>query len=404
MAAPVTPVHAPSSNPTAVGPVIYQVFVNGVRVDNTTTAFILDAELNQTWGRHDIVLLRIEYNRMFAMNTIKPWADNAVIQINWGRKPQALNTWYGYVNHHKLSGNADSGTHNLQYTYVCVGTSKPMNTVTNKFWGSVTPTYIAKQIAAKYHLRAVVTSTSWVLQSEAQVNETDFHFMNRIANKCGYRFWVSGGTMYFVDPSVVLVGAGQTTVPAYYMYKRLDWQDTLRDFHKLQGDNLPGAPVATRTVMGVDPTTGQIISATAGSGSVQQTSTVRVATSLADAQNHVQAWQNLSQWFIAAEGEIFGNVLVYPGKVISVAGTAVPTADQGLWIVASAKHLLLMSGTSLATNDKYVTQVSLVRNAAGGTPTIKGQTQIVPEIVSMVSSGGIWQSTSTSVITDNGST
>ena len=387
---------APSSS-TAVGPVIYQVKVNGVTV--ALPQFILDAELNQTWGRHDIFVFRIEYNRAFPMNTITPWADNATLEVQWGRKPQALNTWYGYVNHHKLSGNADSGTHNLQYTYYGIGTSKPMNSVNNVFWGSVTPTYIAKTIAAKYSLRCIVTSTSWVLSSEVQSNETDFQFMNRIAAKTGFRFWVSGGTMYFIDPATVIVGVG-TTVPQYRMDKRMDWQDTMRDFHKLQGDNLPGAPVATRTVYGVDPISGQIFQATAGSGSIQQTSTVRVATSLAEATYHVNAWQDLSQFFIAATAELFGNNLVYPGKVISVVGNGVPQADQGLWIVGSAKHLLKMSGTNLPTNDKYLTQVSLIRNAGGPSPTIKGATKISPELVACVASGGIWRSTAINVITD----
>ena len=48
------------------------------------TEWILDVELNQTWGRHDVTVLRIEYNRAFAMKTIKPWADNATIEIAVG--------------------------------------------------------------------------------------------------------------------------------------------------------------------------------------------------------------------------------------------------------------------------------------------------------------------------------
>lgn len=382
----------------SVGPVVYNVFVNGV--PQLYPTYILDAELNQTWGHHDVFVFRVEYNRAFKMQTIKPWPDNARVQVAWGRKPQALNMWYGYVNHHKVSGNADSGTHNLQYTYFCIGTSKPMNTVNNKFWGTVSPTYIAKQIAANHHLRAVVTSSDWVLQSEVQANETDFQFLNRIANKTGYRFWVSGGTLYLVDPAVVLVGAGQTTVPLYRMDRRVDWQDTMRDFRKLQGDNLPGAPVAKRSVWGVDTSTGKIFQASAGSGNIQQTSTARVATSLGEGQNHVQAWQSLSQWWVAATAELFGNVTIYPGKLVSITGNAIAAADQGMWIVSSARHLMLASGTQLPTSDKYVMQVALTRNSAGGAPTIKGQTRISPEFVQCVDSGGVWYSTDVSVITD----
>jgi len=382
----------------AVGAVVYNVFINGVPV--VMPVYILDVELVQTWGCHDVMVLRVEYNRAFNMQTVKPWADNATVMVAWGRKPQALNLWYGYVNHHKLSGNADSGTHNLQYTYYCIGTSKPMNSVDNQNWGSVTPTYIAKQIAQQHHLRCIVTSTDWQLPSEVQANESDFQFMNRIANKTGYRFWVSGGTLYLIDPSVVLVGAGQTTVPTYRMDKRLDWQDTMRDFQKLQGDNLPGSPVAERSVWGVDISTGQVFQAKAGSGTIKQNSTARVAVNLGDGQRHVNAWQDLSQWWMAATAEVFGDVSIYPGKVIGIQGNAVPQADQGLWIVSSAKHLMKASGTSAPTHDKYVTQVSMTRNSSGPQPTIKGATRIAPEFVECTASGGVWYSTSTGVIMD----
>jgi hypothetical protein len=384
---------------SAVGPVVYQVKVNGV----PATEWILDVELNQTWGRHDVMVLRVEYNRAFPMKTIKPWPDNASIEITWGRKPQTLNTWYGYVNHHKLSGLADSGTHNLQYTYFCIGTSKPMNTVDNQFWGSVSPTYIAKQIAKQHHLRCIVTPTDWVLQSEVQANESDFMFMNRIANKTGFRFWVSGGTLYFIDPSTVLLGTGTQAVPQYRMDRRLDWQDTMRDFQKFQGDNLPGSPVAQRSVWGLDLDSGTVFEAVAGEGSIKQNSTVRVATNLGEGQRHVNAWQDLSQWFVAANAELFGNTLVYPGKVVQILGDAVPQPDQGLWIVSSAKHLLKMSGLAAPTNDKYITQVSLVRNATGPKPTVKGAQRVSPEFVKCILASGVWQSTNISVITTDAS-
>ena len=249
-----------SSGP--VGPVVYSVYVNNTLV----TDWVLDVEIMQTWGYHDLVVLRVEYNRAYLTGTITPWADNAPVQVVWGRQPQTIVNWYGYVNHHKLSANADSGTHNLQYTYYCLGASKPMNTVTSKSWGSVTPTYIAQQIALKYQLRSVTTSTTWILANEMQASESDFQYMNRLAAKTGYRFWVGGGTMYFIDPAVVLIATSTQLVPNYYMQKNLAWQDTIRDFQRYQGDNLPGSLVATRNLYGIDPITGQFFTATAGVG------------------------------------------------------------------------------------------------------------------------------------------
>ena len=193
----------------AVGPVVYAVYVNGLPIPDLP----LDVWLEQTWGRHDVFAVRIEYNRGYPMSTITPWPDNALVQIVWGRRPAALQNWYGYVSHHELAGNADSGTHNLQYTYYLAGTSKPMNTEASRVWGNVTPTYVAKQMALKYHLRSVLTSTDWVLSGETQANMSDFAYMNYIAGKTGYRFWVSGGTLYLTDPAVILAGTTSQGVP-----------------------------------------------------------------------------------------------------------------------------------------------------------------------------------------------
>ena len=391
-----TPVPSPVAGGQPVGPVVYSVTVNGTAIPD----WVLDVELLQTWGYHDIFIVRIEYNRAYPMGTITPWADNAPVQIMWGRQPQTIVPWYGYVNHHKLSANSDSGTHNMQYTYYCIGTSKPMNTVASMAWGSVTPTYIAQQMALKYSLRCVVSSTTWILTDEIQASESDFQYMNRIAAKTGYRFWVSGGTMYFIDPAVVLIATSTQLVPNYYMYKRLDWQDTIRDFQKYQGDNLPGSLVATRNLYGIDPITGQFFTATAGSGSYTQTNTVRTATSLSDAQSHVNSWQALSQWWIAGTAELFGTTLLYPGKVVHLQGDAMPAVDSGFWIIGSTRHLLKMSGTSVPTSDKYVTKVSVLRNSTAVIP-YKSAQQVAPEFVTMSLSGGVWMSSDTSVIADN---
>lgn len=382
----------------AVGPVVYQVTVNGVVVND----MILDVELQMTWSCHDIFIFRIEYQRAYPMATITPWADNAPVQVVWGRRPQALNTWYGYVNHHKLSSNADSGTHNVQYTYVCIGTSKPMNTGNSQVWGAVTPTYIAKQMALRYGLRCVVTSTTWVLPPVVQANETDFAFMNRIADKTGYRFWVSGGTLYLINPAVVLVGAGQQAVPAYTMDKQLDKQDTIRDFEKYQGDNLPGSVQAQRSVYGIDSATGQLFQAsTMPVGStIQQNNSVRVATSYGEGTRIVQAWEGLSQFWVGASAELFGNTLLYPGKVVSLSGQAMTKSDAGFWIVGSAKHLLKMSGTNYPVADKYVVQASLLRNTSATVPTFKGTTKITPEFTTCVLGNGGWNSSNMSVIYD----
>lgn len=382
--------------PVPVGPVIYQIYVNGQLIPDRP----LDVSLEQTWAMHDLFSIRIEYNRGYPMSAIVPWADNAPVQIVWGRRPNALQTWYGYVNHSEQASNADSGTHNLQYTYYVLGTSKPMNTENSFVWGNVSPTYIAKQMALRYHLRSVLTSTSWVLSNETQANMSDFAYLNYIAQKVGYRPWVSGGTLYFTDPAVILAGTARQGVPAYRQDKLMTQQDTMRDFKLLTGDNLPGSAVAQRQISGIDSTTGHLFTVSSGSGSISKTNTVRVAQSYGEASQIIGAWQNLSQFWIGATAELFGWSLLYPGKVIYLDGTALPGGNIGYWIVVSVKHILKNSYTGLATNDKYVTQVVVMRNNSGTLPKLKGTNVISPEFVPCTVNNGTWFSSSLQTIYD----
>lgn len=383
---------------TQVQPVVYAIYVNGTPIPDLP----LDVSLWQTWGCHDMFTVRIEYNRGYNMGAIVPWADNSPVSIVWGRHPQALQTWYGYVNHSEQASNADSGTHDLQYTYYLIGTSKPMNTESSYVWGNVTPTYIAKRMALKYHFRSVLTSTNWVLTNETQANMSDFAYMNYIAGKTGYRFWVSGGTLYLTDPAVVLAGTSSQGVPVYRQDKLMTQQDTMRDFRLLTGDNLPGSAVAQRQISGIDSASGHLFTASTApvSSGITKVNTAWSAFSYGEASRILSAWQGLSQFWIGATAELFGYSSIYPGKVIYLDGTALPGGNTGYWLVMSAKHILKSSWTGLATNDKYVTQVVIMRNSHATVPNISGMNVISPEFVTCSPQNGIWYSSSLQTIYD----
>lgn len=382
-----------------VGPVIYAIYVNGLLQRD----FALDVELRQEWSKHDLFFIRVEYQKTDkTLVTKQLWADNAPISIVWGRTPGNTQTWYGYVNHHTINANSDSGSKVLQVSYTLIGTSKPMNTDKTRTWGEVTGTYIAKTIAQEYGLRTVVTKTTWVLPYEVQASESDFQFMVRIADKMGYRFWVSGGTLYFIDPAVVLLGSGSQGVPKYYLDKSFMYLDTVREFHMLQGDNLPGAGTTTRTIYGVDKTSGQVFASSADpSATTSQLNTDWPADSINEAQNLVGGWQSRSQFFMSATAELYGNVYVYPGKLVYLSGKQLHQDATGYWIVSSADHVLKASGSTDVTQDRYVTRVQILRNATTLTPKLKSITKIAPEFTSMKSSGTKWVSTNQSVIYDS---
>lgn len=379
-----------------VPPVVYAVTINGTPVSET----ILNVSLEMAWGMHDIVALRIEYNRGEDMSSITPWPDNALVTMTWGQSAGALMTWYGYINHYEMRSNADSGYHNLQITYYCIGTSKPMNSQQSYNWGSVTGTYVAKTMAARYGFRAVVTSGAQVQYNLTQANMSDFQFMQYLAQKTGYRFWCSNGTLYFVDPVIYFMGGFNQGVSTFQQDKKQFQQDTMRDFTVLRGDNLPGATVANRVVYGIDGATGRLISSSTGGSGPTIVNTTWSVNSLADAQQVLESWQGLSQFWIQATAEFFGDQGIYPGKIVYLDGNALPGGNIGYWVVSRAKHLLLMSGTPLPTLDKYTTQVDLLRNTGGPVPNYKNVVTVSPEIVMCVNNQGTWQASQQVVIVD----
>lgn len=379
-----------------VSPVVYAVSVNGTPVGD----YILNVSLEMGWGDHDLAAMRIEYNRGEDMSSITTWPDNGLVQMTWGKGPGTAMTWYGYVNHHELKSNAESGTHNLQITYYCIGADAPMNSQAAYTWGSVTPTYAAKVMAKRYGFRCVVTSGASVVNNMTQAAMSDFQFMNYLAQKCGYKFWCSNGTLYFVDPAIYFLSGNAQGVSTFTQDKLQVQQDTMRDFTTLQGGNLPGSVVGNRVVYGIDGATGKLVSSSTGGPGPTLINTNRAVSSVGDALDVTSALSGLTQFWIGATAELFGDQGLYPGKLVYLNGNALPAGNIGYWVVAYAKHLLVMSGSTNAANDKYTTQVILLRNTQGPTPKYKNVVTVSPEIVSCVNNKGVWQAGNQSVITD----
>lgn len=381
-----------------VGSVVYSITVNGTAATNMQYAF--DAELRQSYGAHDMFFVRFEFPHGYpSINTLSLWPTNALVSITWGRAPNTQ-TWYGYLNHYEINSDSDSGLHNQQVTYVCIGTSKVMNSDSTTIWQNTTAPTVASTIASTNYLRAVVTNTSadQTLDYEVQSGESDFAFLNRMADKYGYRFFVSGGTLYFVDPAAALASGNTTTNPTYTMDKSLAYQDTLRNFQWNQGDNLPGGTLTNKTIYALDASSGQVVTATAPASAASTTTyinTNRIVTSQADAQDTVNSWQSLSQFWIGGTAQTFGNPLLYPGKVITLGGASLPGGAAGNWMVTSARHQMKVSGFTLPNLDRFATDVQIVRNNASADVTLTGSNAVSPEFVTMSSSGSQWQSSAT---------
>lgn len=371
-----------------LGPVIYQVYVNGVKYNQQPP--VLDAQLVQEYGKHDMMYLRIEYPPGSNLTSLSVWPDDTPLMIYWGRSPDIM-TWYGYVNHHEIAGAADSGSNNPQVTYVGIGTSMVLNADVNRRWEQVSPTYIAKKIAFENGLRPVVTPIRdyelWPLNYEVQVNESDFHFLNRMADRTGMRFWCSGGSLYMVSPDVALTGGGQTAPPVYTMNKAIGTLDTCRNFRYLKGKNLPGSVQANRVIYGIDKASNNVFAAS----TQPRSKTTRVAAkttafsdNYTDASQRIKGWSKLSQFWIGATALLYGNTSLYPGKLVNLQGLALPDNAPGYWLVTKTTHTMVQSVTANAVLDVYMTGVTLLRNEEKvNTVVLTNIDPVVPEFTAM---------------------
>lgn len=376
---------------TAVGKVVFSAAVNDV-ADSFTP---LDFELRQSWGQQDMLLGRTVVPKGRSAALLQTWPEGSPVQVTWGRPPQALQSWYGYLNHAEVSTNDDMTGQNVQLVYAITGTSKPMLGDVAKTWTGYTLSGIATFLARKYGLRAVITQFSTILPSEAQANESDWAFLNRIAVKYGARVWISGGTLYLVDPVAIMSGASNFVVPTYTINKYSYIQDSAANFKVLTGDNLPGAVKMNHTISGMDsggnvytvrqdgadPTVGDIVQSSWHASSPSQ------------AKALVNAEASLSQFSQVATVDCMGFGLIYPGKIIALAGDALPDGNSGNWIVASATHIAKQGGTPDATKDSYITRCTILRNQKGY-PLIKGVQKISPELMPCVLRGNVWQAQS----------
>jgi hypothetical protein len=377
-----------------IAPIVYTIKVYGVAVSD----FIVDTEFRASWGKHDLWFVRCNATKSQSKKTIATWTDGAPVEILWGRGPGNTNTWYGYVNHHVFSSQDDESIGVVQVTYVLIGTSRVMNTEHSKQWTSVSYSWMAQSIAKSNGFRCVFTQTTQLV-TETQASESDFAFLNRMAEKMGFRFWCSGATLYFIDPQVLLTGFTYLAVPSYSINLNQTTLDTARLFEKTQGGNLPGAVIGTRQISGFDGNTGRVLTLTAGSGATQLAYTDRHVQSYNEGQQAINARQALAQFWITATVEVFGNIMLYPGKMIQLDGDAMPYESAGTWLISGVIHVMAPGGTTSFVQDRYVTKLTLLRNVQA-MPILKDVLRIQPEFVPCSLISGQWRSTVLSSIRD----
>lgn len=345
-------------------------------------------------GLHEIAILTYGYPR--SDSVVPP--EKTQVTITYGRKATGLRTFYGYVNHFEPDGDRGAGTIRVW----CIGTSLPLNSANPYSWTNVSASYVARVIAQRYQLRPVLTRTREIISHWAQGNENDFEMMNRLAARAGVKFWVTGGSLYFLDPTTLLTEAQQT--PRLVMNGRAD--DTLLKVGGVVGSLAPEDTPAVNYVYGLKNSSngtdvfGTLVKASsirstlnAGMTLGSNTNVVNMpTTSAAEAQSIVDAATNVGSW-VTVSAYVNPTEAIEIGDVVTLEGSKCPGPLSGVWVVCGTdeKHVFITDGPTRQGSARTCV-LTLMRNqqyahtfASPG--LFEGKTPITPAI----SINGTWQ-------------
>lgn len=331
--------------------------------------------------------------------------EGTPVQINYGQNPYFIYPFLGYISSYKLiRTGSDPGYNGLTTTtvqYTITGTSQVMQSTDNQAWKYTSPSTIAGTLATRNGFRGIIYRYVSAIDYRLQ-NSSDFKFINQLANEIGFRFYVDNTDLYFVNPQEILDRGNNRTTPQFWSNNQPGVYDTIRSFKPIVGTITPdGGVVANRNVVGLNPSTQQLVQATAQPNvPTPTTSTITKYYNTAPAESYYEANQKVQAdalnnlYWNTAQTELYGDARVKPNTLVNLIGSALPQNEQGLWLVQSATHCLTKPApTGNKNTTTYIISAELVRDQIyTATTTPIANTAAVTQPVPAVLVNGIWRS------------
>jgi phage protein D len=374
-------------------------FVSAIFDDQAARGSITRFELRQAYERHTLAIVDMSVATSLLRTTggaLYPEMTSVVLQ--WGRSATEQSRFFGYVNHCEVLTD-DDGVPTVRY--LCLGTSLRMNGSDPRAWSNVTPSFAAAEISRKHRMRALLHRSTRTLPTFTITTESDFQALQRLAAETGFRLWVDGGTVLFVDPNVLLLGATTTFVPKY---------STVTDFEVTSGTLAPrsGGVVSEKIVLGRS-------AATKGAFTVRSNTVLKTrpddtvgfkpalttvlpgeVTSYSEARDRLATANRLQNW-LTATVRLPGAPLLRPGKLVWIDGPRVPVEHTGVWHIESTRHVMNINRTGTTAHS---TDVEMSRNQ-GVQPDFTRTAQLsgTPDVVGCVRRDGVfWESESLDIV------
>jgi hypothetical protein len=347
-----------SVQPIAI-PIFDPAGVNALKTTNTVTIL-------QGLNMHDTAVISLQGENMTAPE-LQPGTP---VQIEYGYRPTDIDFFYGYIDHITSNYQRNVGDSAHYEDVVCIGESYVMKDPFVGAWTTIKASTLVGQIAATYKLGALIETDDYAWPSLSSTGCSAWSFLVALANKVGYTLAVNKDLLRFAS---VAAGMQQNWagMPVFLSRKTAPTlsSQTISTFQALQGEatNLPGHTKAVRAINGIDPLSGQIVSAsndgtslaTLGVNRPYPFFTQQISDHVVTSQGHAQAllagMASCNRFTYQACATLSGLTSVVQGVPIVISG--VDVNNNGVWWVQEVKHKISSIG--------YTMDVSLGRDAVG---------------------------------------
>lgn len=283
------------------------------------------------------------------------WAENTPVHLSYGWYQDDSADFFGYVASSRVLGSETDPRYGhavaMPVVYTLVGASMTMQSRRNKLWSDVSPSYIAKTVGASYNFQPQVDFSAVRFDSRMQTY-SDWVFLSELTDRIGYRLFLDGTTLWFVDRHTVMPTV-DNTVPVFTQSKVPGVVNSLRQFSATVGDTDPAGGVrATFQTASVGAESGVL----SYSNYTQPRTDVRgnpVAALVTaqytgrPAQSYAEAAAILSSdttyLWVEARALVNGDARLRPGCLVDLQGDALGAQNVGLWMVRSATHRFTVS-------------------------------------------------------------
>lgn len=329
------------------------------------------------------------------------WREGYPVHLRYGYWADDSADWYGYVASSRVLSQPSQPAYGhavvIPVVYTLVGTSMGMQSHRERLWRDSTASGIAREIALDHQLRPRVDLTSIRFDARMQA-ASDWHFLAELADRVGYRVYVDGVTLWFVDRSTA-IPAADGSVPQFWARQEPGLVDSLRDFSAVVGDTDPAGGLRPHlSTISLGRESGVLVESSyytpRGEPSLGSTPvpTLRrrygdiAARSWAEGEELVAA--DAEYLWVEARADVNGDPRLKPGSLVDLRGDSISPAHAGPWLVRSAVHKLTLN-QFVPAHSAYVAELVLGRNRA---ETLSLPTQApAPDVPRVVLVDGRWR-------------